>query len=412
MTLLLDILLAGAIGFWVLLAVVGVLQNRRHARLFSNRAPSGSQDFHPPAVIIMPIKGIDRDLPGCIAGLCNQRYPDYRVIIVLESEDDPAFPVVQGELAKHPGREAQVMIAGQAGPNEGQKIHNQRHVLQRLLPTLDDDDIIAFADSDAIPGPQWLMNMIARLATPRVGVTTGYRWMAPDPSKPVTLWSHLGSVINGSIASMHRPNDTDQAWGGAMAMRVSTARRGDLLGQLAGALTDDYPITRMCNQLGLIVRYVPRCLAATPVDFTLRSLWTFARRQYLITRIYVPSIFWFSFSMVTLWLIGLAAAVSAVIIGLHREAAWQWAAPLGAMIAVFLLNQLRARYRTATIRAAFGQEMVERLRTTLLIDRWLTPVWMLLHWLIILSALLGNRFTWRGYRYQLDGPRNVRRLET
>jgi len=411
MTSLLEILLAIAIAFWLLLAALGVLQNRRHSLRYRRRPPMGSATFFPSAVIIMPIKGIDHDLPSCISGLCTQDYRDYRVIVVFESQDDPAFALVQSELAKHPQRESTVMIAGFSHANEGQKVHNQRYVLQQILPAMKDDDVLAFADSDAIPGPHWLSHMIARLASPLAGVTTGYRWMVPDPTKPATIWSHLASVINGAIASTHRPGSTDQAWGGAMAMRASTARKGDLIGTLAGVLTDDYPITKMCRDLDLLVRYVPRCLAATPVDFTLHSFWTFARRQYIITRIYVPGIFWFSLTVLTLWLAGFVAAIALTVIGFSKHGvAWQSIAPLSAMLIVALLHQMRAHYRTATIRAAFGQSMVDQLRVTTMIDRFLTPLWIFVHWLIVLSALSSNRFTWRGYRYQLDGPRQVKRL--
>lgn len=411
---LVNILLITLHLIWITFAVLGVLQNRRHARRFLRPPRPESLEFQPPAVIIMPIKGIDRDLPGCIAGLCNQAYPDYRVIIVVESKSDPAYPILLEELAKHPHRPSRIMIAGQAAANEGQKVHNQLHVLREILPTLAESDVIAFADSDAIPGETWLSLMVARLSTGKNGVTTGYRWMIPDPARPATIWSHVASVINGSVAAVHRPSDADQAWGGAMAMLVSTARKGDLITRLTGALTDDYPITKMCRDIGMIVRYVPKCLAATPVDFSLRSFWTFARRQYVITRIYSPRLFWFALLVLTFWLAGFISAWAQLITGLATPDPMGhvklWL-PAAIVISVVVICQhLRSHYRTQTIRNAFGQPMVEQLRTTLRIDRWLPPLWMTIHWLIALSSLSSNRFTWRGYRYQLDGPNQVKRL--
>ena len=409
-----DILFALIHFMWIAFAFLSVLQNRRHARRFLRLPRAELLEFQPPAVIIMPIKGIDRDLPGCIASLCRQAYPDYRVIIVVESESDPAYPILLEELAKHPQRKSSVMVAGQAAENEGQKVHNQLHVLRAILPALADDDVIAFADSDAIPGPAWLSLMVARLATGSAAVTTGYRWMIPDPARPATIWSHIASVINGSVAAAHRPSDADQAWGGAMAMRVSTARKGDLIGRLVGALTDDYPITKMCRDLGMIVRYVPRCLAATPVDFSLRSFWTFARRQYVITRIYSPGVFWFALFVLTFWIVGFITAWTRLITGLaapdpmNQLSVWLPAAI--AIVIVFICHQLRSHHRTQTIRNAFGQSMVDQLRTTLRVDRWLTPAWMTVHWLIALTSLSSNRFSWRGCRYQLDGPNRVKRL--
>ncbi len=446
-----------AVG-WVALALVAVLANRKHASRFE---PTGfpPPDYFPPVTLITPIKGIDRDLTGCIQSLCTQEYPDYRVIIVLESRDDPAFPVVSAELSKYPQRRSQVMIAGAAGPDEGQKVHNQLHVLRAIEPDADDNHVWAFADSDAVPGSTWLATLVGRLKLETVGVTTGYRWIVPEnssgwpglesteapvgrdalhnrcgpsdsleqgepfrgirrascPSHPGTVltrfWSSLASVINASVACAYRTHSRDQAWGGAMAMHVRTARQGQLIHRLTGALTDDYPITRMARDLNLDVRYLPQCLAATPVDFTFASLFAFARRQYIITRVYSPAIYAFALMSLTCWLLGFAAAWSHLIVNVLADPRdWRSWLCAPAIAAVFVLNQLRAGYRRRTISHAFGPAMLHRLRLALFIDRWLTPVWMSLHWLFAASALVARTFTWRSIRYRLDGPNQVKRL--
>ncbi len=411
MTPLADILLVLLLALWVVMALVSVILNRRHGRRYRDRPPRGRGEFQPHAVVIMPIKGIDRDLPGCVRGLCTQDYSDYEVIIVVESESDPAYAVVIRELALYPQRVSRVMVAGVAPASEGQKVHNQRFVLGRILPELADDAVLAFADSDAIPGPDWLAYMAGKLVGGKVGVSTGYRWMVPDDQGRASVWSKLASIINGSVASSYRPGALDQAWGGAMAMTVGVARAGNLVSELEGALTDDYPITQMSRRLGLPVRYVHRCLVATPVDFTLTSLWTFARRQYVITRIYSPYIYAYALTSLTLWLAGFVVAWGWLIAWIARGGGDHgWILPAAAIVTVFILHQVRSNYRRQLIHAALGEKAVESLRSTLLLDRWLTPVWMGLHWLIAISALSSNRFSWRGIRYQLDGPRRVRRL--
>jgi cellulose synthase/poly-beta-1,6-N-acetylglucosamine synthase-like glycosyltransferase len=405
-----NILLWSLLACWVLQAIIGVAQNRKLMRRLIIKERPTRERFRPPTTVIMPIKGIDHDLPGCVRGLCTQDYPDYRVVIVLESQDDPAVPILRQELASYPGRDARIMIAGRADPDEGQKVHNQLHVLRELLPGMEDKHAIAFADSDAIPGPRWLGEMVGRLST-RVAVATGYRWMIPDPDRPASFWSLLASVINGSVACTYRPSDSDQAWGGAMAMLAATARQGELIRRLTGALTDDYPVTGMAKDLGRIVRFMPHCLAATPVDFDLRSFWTFARRQYLITRIYSPLIYWAAATVLTLWVTGFTAAWVHLLVNLAQGNEGTWHPSAAAIAIVFVCNHLRSYYRAAVVRAAFGPDMLRHLRIPLRMDRWLTPLWMLIHWLIALSALSSNRFTWRGIRYHLTGPHTVRRLD-
>ena len=404
---------------WVALALVAVLANRRHATRF---LPTGypPADYFPPVTLITPIKGIDRDLPGCIASLCNQNYPDYRVIIVLESKYDPAFAVVTRELAAHPHRASQVMIAGSAGIHEGQKVHNQLHVLRTIEPGARDDEVWAFADSDAVPGPNWLATLVGRLKLETVGVTTGYRWIVPEESAPTVgsrhepgsdFWTGIASVVNASVACAYRSHHRDQAWGGAMAMHVGVARKGRLIDRLTGALTDDYPITRMARDLKLDVRYLPACLAATPANFTFASLFAFARRQYIITRVYSPGIYALALASLSAWLLGMAAAWSHLLVNVLRDAGdWRSWLCVPAVVLVPIFNQFRAAYRRQSVERAFGAAMLQRLRLALVIDRWLTPFWMAMHWLFAASALFARSFTWRGIRYRLDGPNQVTRV--
>jgi hypothetical protein len=83
----------------------------------------------------------------------------------------------------------------------------------------------------------------------------------------------------------------------------------------------------------------------------------------------------------------------------------------GTIATVFVSHQLRATRRKRIVKLAFGDKMVHTLRSALRIDRWLTPVWMSVHWLVVVAALWGNRFTWRSIRYQLRGPRDVERFD-
>ena len=81
------------------------------------------------------------------------------------------------------------------------------------------------------------------------------------------------------------------------------------------------------------------------------------------------------------------------------------------MALAFLINQGRATLRRAIINQAFGPAVLRQMKTTLLIDRWLTPLWMALHCLLILRAAVGNTMTWRGIRYRLQGRQKTQRLD-
>src|SRR5690606_30679554 len=134
------------------------------------------------------------------------------------------------------------------------------------------------ADSDAAPGPGWLGALVGPLSKSANAVTSGYRWFVPQDS---SFWSSVASVMNSSVACFAARQRFILAWGGSMAMRVETAEEGGLVDRWRGALSDDYAVTRMAWDMGARVYFVPHCLVPAPGSFTRRSLFEFARRQYI-----------------------------------------------------------------------------------------------------------------------------------
>lgn len=405
---------------WVVQAALSAWQTYRFSRRFRREPRDFYTGFRPHAVVIVPFKGLDVDLAQGVASLCEQDYPGYELLLIVDSKDDPAYPVLLEQLKRYPQRDARVLIAGPAGPNEGQKVHNQLYAIDYLTSRKDrredTPEAWVFADSDAVPGPQWLGEMVGPLVrADKVGVTTGYRWLVPAAragGRPASVWSHLASVMNSSVACQHRFDALNYAWGGSMALLAQTARQGDLRGRLVGALCDDYQFSRMSRDLGLRIYFVPPCLVASPVDFDFKSLVNFAHRQYLLTRVYAPGLFAAAVALTSLYVAGLLSAWGAILVALLGGAeAGAWVTPACFGAAVFAANQARASCRRLVIKAAFGPQMVAQLRTTLLWDRWATPLWMTLHWLLIVRSAFGRTMRWRGITYRLYAPQRVERLD-
>lgn len=396
---------------WVFQALLSSIQAHRLAHLIRRKRRAGFDAYQPFAAVIVPFKGIDEGLEQAIRSLATQEYKDYRLILVVDSQDDPAFEVLTEQAKQYPERRIDILISGPASPNESQKIHNQLFAID----TLTEDDVVwVFADSDAVPGRMWLLDMVGPLGQDKTGITTGYRWLIPTGSESTgrpTLPSILASVMNSSTACMYREKQFSLAWGGSMAVRADTAKAGDLVGHLRGALTDDYQLTRMCRKLNRRVYFVRKAIAPTPVDFTWRSMINFARRQYLITRIYMPLVYFAALMTLSLYWAGLFIALGAFIHGvLFNGHILAWLPPLSALIAVGVFNQIRASMRRRVIRRAFGHDMLPRMRATLWWDRFGTPVWMILHYLLVLSVMFKRTMNWRGIRYKLRGPQDIERL--
>ena len=301
-------------------------------------------------------------------------------------------------MERHPGRRVELLNAGPAGDDEGQKVHNLRTVVERLLAEDDDSEVWAFADSDAVPGPLWLRRLVGDLADTVYGATTGYRWLIPvrDADGRSAMASCVASVLNGSAAGFLAKDKYAHAWGGSMAIRASVAKEGGLVDAWRGALSDDYMLDRVVKRMGLRVRFVSACLVATPVAFDWKGLWAFAVRQYVITRVYAPSVFWRTFWLPWLYVVGLSTAVIGAAMG-----------QVLAMVAlglVLVADQVRASLRSRAVRNALGDEGLVGTAGARRIDRWATPAWMLFNGLLLIRALFQRSFTWRGIRYRLAGP--------
>jgi len=393
---------------WVTQAALSMLLVRKFCRRRMRRTMR-SPAFTPPAAVIVPFKGIDVGLEDAIAQLCRQDYPRYRLVCVVQSRDDPAAAVLHKVLGEHPDIRADIVIAGDAPPDRGQKVHNQLVAMRHVL----DSDATppgawVFADSDAVVGPGWLAAMLLPLQRDPIGATTGYRWLVPDGDRP-GIWSHLASVINSSAACLLGSERTNHAWGGSMATLHETAERGGLIDRLEGAVTDDYPVTHMCRTLGLGVFFVPAALVPSPVRFTSRSLTNFAYRQYLITRVYAPRVYLAALGLTGLYTLGLATAVFTTVHGITVGQPHAWVAG-GVLLAVGALDAIRGAYRRQLVRQFFDPGIQRALRPAMWLDRWATWLWMPTHFALVLSAGLGSTMTWRGIRYRVRGPNTVERL--
>lgn len=397
------------IAAWAVVALVAAIACCKYARSIPVTWPDEIVGRKPPAHVIVPFKGVDVGMQQSLDLLFNQRYKDYRLLLVVESEDDPACAMIRDAMARHPQRPAQLLVAGVAPPTVGQKVHNQLFALQHV-ETAGPGEALVFLDSDASPHDLWLDVLMYGLdRTPDVGAVTGYRWLVPEPGAGV--WSQFASVINASVACIQgaaRRNAT--AWGGSMVVSADLAREHDLEGFLRGALTDDYPVTRFCRAMGKRVYFPRLALVASPIKLTCGELFNFTYRQYVITRVYEPRLFHFAQGVTTAYVLGLIAAWVLLVIGLQRGDMTLWLAGAIALAWVFVCNQVRHAARRVLVKRLFNDETRARLRTAMRFDQWGTSVYMTLHALLVWRAQFGRTFVWRGIRYRLRGRNDVERL--
>jgi hypothetical protein len=343
-------------------------------------------------VIILPIRGETRNLPALWQGLLRQTYQHWRIIFTVETQRDPAYGAISRLLGG--STRGELIVAGCA-TDTGQKVHNQLAALGRLRP---DDAIIVFADADIIPEPDWLTRIVRGLASPGVGVVSGYRWLIPTNGSLASLFIAAG---NQSVATLPRPRHLNHAWGGTMAVTRATLEEIGAERIWRGGALDDLPLSAAARALGKTVLGPRELLLPTDIAYGWQDGIAFARRQYLFVRLYQRD----------LWLFA-ALATSVVTLGWCEALRWIGnPIALGAIGIVVVLDQIRALFRRRIVRAMWGQEMLDRLRAVMWLDRWATPLWMAFHCAIIWSTLFGRTIRWAGRTYRVDGRQSIRIVE-
>ena len=200
-------------SFWALQSAAALVKTRKAAKAFRDYRrwlDNGAKPHEKRRVaLVIAVKGVSENFDRFLDFALHQDYPDYRVIFVTASEDDPAHAAIRERLGT--SDRATLVVAGTA-ERTGQKVHNQLAAFRHLQET---DRIVAFADGDLFGRKDWLSCLVLPLNLSQADCTTGYRWFIPaDLSMPNRVLSLIGTAIEPLIG----PNWRMCLWGGSMAV--------------------------------------------------------------------------------------------------------------------------------------------------------------------------------------------------
>jgi ceramide glucosyltransferase len=393
--------------FAVLLAIQSVASLRdgfrflRFVRASRRREP---ENFTPSAAVIIPVKGVDPGIESNLAQHLAQDYPNFQVIFVVASEQDPAHAILAARLKEFEGErrrggpEASLQVAGTSDVR-GEKVNN---LLAGLLAVDPGTEVLVFADADTRPTPDWLRWLIAPLADPEITVSTGFRWYLPGQG----FVSRLRAAWDTSVATLQGDHKHNFAWGGSMAIHAAEFARLQVAERYwAHTVSDDYALTRAVREAGGRIRFEPRCLVASLEDSSWRDFLRWANRQIIITRVYMPH----------LWRMGLAAHLlysGTLLAGLVLLPVLPFPDRMvvaGILAGILLLGLAKGWIRTIVARELFPQE-----RRAL--ERGGACYWQLaplVPWVMLFNFVVAGftrRIEWRGTTYQLPSRDEVRVL--
>ena len=389
----------------ILIQVLFIFQIFQHYRYALKKFSRKRTSYHPRVTLIVPCKGIDTAFDENIGSFYVLDYDNFELMFVVESCEDAAYNRLLS-LKDRFGNQtkafrARVLIAGLAKYGS-QKLHNLLYACRNAQK---DVEVFAFADSDACAREDWLNFLVYPLRKAKHGVASGYRWYVPLKNNLATL---ALSAMNAKVAQLLGPTLFNCAWGGSMAVRVDTFKKLGIDKIWQNAASDDLTLSREAKKAKLKVIFVPGCLVASFEQTNWRSLFEFARRQFVITRITVPGTWWFGlfssvFSVFGLW------GFTALAVFSYLTGSEYWHIFLAAAIIFFAGQMTRAFLRQRMVFRLLAAEAA-KMKTAALADIIGGPLWSLILFFCILSSSFGRTIKWRGIRYKLTGPTEVIRL--
>jgi hypothetical protein len=231
--------------------------------------------------LILPATGLLDNLEDLLAALGRQSVRAGRLMIAVESPDDPAYrrATELAEIYREPPID--VVVAGVSN-RRGQKCTN---ILAALSHLADDDRFVVMLDADICPQPWWLAALVGPLAAGRADLVNGYRWLVAERPTPVSV---LVAHLDRALAVLPRLRPVGMLWGGSLALTREALEILDWATTLDREVVDDAPIARRVaeTRLRLLTRRALRVL--TPLNGTWRELWALERREGQFVRLYYP----------------------------------------------------------------------------------------------------------------------------
>jgi mycofactocin glycosyltransferase len=218
----------------------------------------GPDHPRPDVTVVVPVRDRQAELARCLAGL----RPLPRVIVVDDGSDDPAM--IERAAAGTGARVLRRPVNGGPGAARNTGL------------AAADTELVAFLDSDCVPGPGWLDRLLPHFADPAVAAVAPRIVPAGDGRAWLARYEGASSTLDmGSRASIVRPGSrVPYLPGAALVVRKAAAGAGFAEDMRVG---EDVDFVWRLAASGWRVRYEPG--AVVPHQHRVRLGAWFARRK-------------------------------------------------------------------------------------------------------------------------------------
>ena len=386
--------------------VAAFLRALRRASARSPEAPENAPSGKTPkAAMILCLRGSDPFLADTLRAAVAQDYSDYRLFIVIDHPDDPAWGIVDQTLGAPLPEHVETVLLRDRRETCTLKCSS----LVQVVNDLDDAfAFIALLDADTVPHRTWLSELAAPLADPQVGAATGNRWYMPQRRSWGALVRYLWNAA--AVVQMYCYGIP---WGGTLAVKLAELRETDLLDRWAHAFCEDTMLFAALRRRKLKVAFVPTLMMVNRESCSLSGFFYWVRRQLLTARLYHPG--WpgvmFHGFITTFGLgFGAIALIASLLLSAWTAAAWLACGLLfyGGSMPV-LLGVLERGVRASV--AVRGESTVWMHWTTPFRLVAAIPLTQAFYAAALISAALVRNVEWRGVTYRVAGPRSIHLLD-
>jgi ceramide glucosyltransferase len=208
----------------------------------------------PAAEILIPIKGIAPDQESILESLLAQRYPNYWVTFIVESQNDPVNSLLERLCTRYP--HAGVVVS-QLATGCAQKNQNLVAGLRALKPAT---EIVVFCDSSNFADPDWLARFTGPLRRGKCQVQTTFRAFRPEPE---TMGGVGQAIYAAFVLTLALVNP--KPWGGGTAIRREVLDRLNVVEIWSHTVVDDLVLGNLLDSTGIKIRMDPGNILTSPL---------------------------------------------------------------------------------------------------------------------------------------------------
>ena len=211
--------------------LVQIVWANQFVNLYRNSHRPQKDIQYPHVGVIMSLRGADPFLEESLRGLMSLDYPSHEIQIIVDSEIDPACDIVNRVYQDMNCDNVNIEIL-----NVSQQTSSLKNsaLIQGITACSNACEAYAWLDSDTVPYPSWLKDVIAPLNNDNVGVACGIRWYAPPTH---TIANYVRHIWNS--AAVLQMVVFGIGWGGAFAIRRDVYEKAELADKWSRALVED-----------------------------------------------------------------------------------------------------------------------------------------------------------------------------